>query len=42
MKKNFNANAVKTLARDLKIASSILEWEMGDVSLRTTWLNRSN
>ena len=32
MKKNFNeANSVKTLERDLKIASSILEWEMGDI-----------
>jgi hypothetical protein len=32
MKKNINgANSVKTLERDLKIASSILEWEMGDI-----------
>jgi ribulose-5-phosphate 4-epimerase/fuculose-1-phosphate aldolase len=32
MKKNLNdANTVKTLQRDLKIASSILEWEMGDM-----------
>jgi L-fuculose-phosphate aldolase len=32
MKKNGNnAGAVKTLERDLKIASSILEWEMGDM-----------
>ena|GEM_PF-304456 len=32
MKKKFNgANSVKTLERDLKIASSILEWEMGDI-----------
>ncbi|HEY7319078.1 MAG TPA: class II aldolase/adducin family protein [Candidatus Binatia bacterium] len=32
MKKTLlSANSVKTLERDLKIASSILEWEMGDV-----------
>ena len=32
MKKRINgANSVKTLERDLKIASSILEWEMGDI-----------
>ncbi len=32
MKKNINGtNSVKTLERDLKIASSILEWEMGDI-----------
>ena len=32
MKKNTNStNSVKTLERDLKIASSILEWEMGDM-----------
>src|SRR4030095_7476586 len=32
MKKNLNGvNSVKMLERDLKIASSILEWEMGDM-----------
>src|SRR6266508_1548738 len=32
MKKNINGTpSVKTLERDLKIASSILEWEMGDI-----------
>lgn len=32
MKTNLNGtHSVKTLERDLKIASSILEWEMGDI-----------
>ncbi|MGB7949687.1 MAG: hypothetical protein WCH75_18555, partial [Candidatus Binatia bacterium] len=32
MKKRIHGtNSLKTLERDLKIASSILEWEMGDV-----------
>ena len=32
MKKNpSSGNSVKILAQDLKIASSILEWEMGDM-----------
>ena len=30
-KTNNGVNSVKTLERDLKIASSILEWEMGDI-----------
>jgi hypothetical protein len=30
-KTNSGANSVKTLERDLKVASSILEWEMGDI-----------
>jgi hypothetical protein len=30
-KSNNGATSVKTLERDLKIASSILEWEMGDI-----------
>ncbi|HSF57760.1 MAG TPA: class II aldolase/adducin family protein [Candidatus Binatia bacterium] len=31
LKSNNGATSVKTLERDLKIASSILEWEMGDI-----------